>query len=50
MKNADFMVTYFSPSLVSPYLDHYRSPLAGPMTCSRDDVNDSQENLLCESD
>lgn len=35
MKNAsDFMVTYFPPSLASPYLDHYCNPLAGPMTCS----------------
>lgn len=39
------MVPYFSPSLASLYLDHYCNPLAGLMTCSRDDVNDSQGSL-----
>lgn len=43
------MVTYFSPSLASPYLDHYCGPLTGPMTCFGY-VNDSQETLRCESD
>lgn len=51
MKNAsDFMVTYFSPSLASPYLDHYCSPPAGLTTCSGDDVNDYQGNFLSEDD
>lgn len=51
MKSAsDFMVTNFPPSLVSPYLDHYCSLLAGGMTCFGNDVNDSQESLLSEGD
>lgn len=39
------MVTHFSPSLESLYLDHYCNPLVGLMTCSGDDVNDSQGSL-----
>lgn len=46
MKNAsDFMVPHFFPSFASLYLDLYCNPLAGLMTCSGDDVKDSQGSL-----
>lgn len=46
MKTAsDFMVPHFFPSLASLYLGHYCNPVAGLMTCSGDDVNDSQGSL-----